>query len=295
MAPAEAPSISVLGSLLCSATAACTAEVLSLPLDTAKVRLMLQQKSASGDGALKYRGLVGTMGTILKEEGPSALWKGLVPGLHRQLLFGGLRLGLYQPVKDLVAPLGGPLIAQKMAAGLTTGAIAISVANPADLVKVRLQAQGRSSGPAKYSSALQAYRIIAKEEGLRGLWTGYMPNLARNSIMNCVELVGYDVSKETLVNYGFNPDGVQTHLIGGLSAGFMATVIANPLDVMKNRLMADSTGQFSGMLQCGTATMRAEGPLAFYKGFIALFARVGWFNVAAFVVLEQARAAYIRL
>lgn len=95
------------------------------------------------------RGLLGTVGTIARQEGPGALWKGLeagevnssaglaldvvvtmnschyaikaarlvnhniVPaGLHRQCLFGGLRIGLYEPVKtfymgsspDAVAP-----------------------------------------------------------------------------------------------------------------------------------------------------------------------------------------------
>ena len=69
-------------------------------MDTAKVRLQLQKKAAAGDGVAlpKYRGLLGTVGTIAREEGLPALWKGIVPGLHRQCLFGGLRIGLYEPV-----------------------------------------------------------------------------------------------------------------------------------------------------------------------------------------------------
>jgi solute carrier family 25 uncoupling protein 8/9 len=49
----------------------------------------------------KYKGMLGTVGTIAKEEGLSALWKGIVPGLHRQCLYGGLRIGLYEPVSIL--------------------------------------------------------------------------------------------------------------------------------------------------------------------------------------------------
>lgn len=72
----------------------------TLPLDTAKVRLQLQRKGSTNDGAvsLKYRGVLGTILTIAKEEGLPALWKGIVPGLHRQCLYGGLRIGLYDPV-----------------------------------------------------------------------------------------------------------------------------------------------------------------------------------------------------
>lgn len=75
-------------------------QICTIPLDTAKVRLQLQKKAVAGDGLPlpKYKGLLGTVGTIAKEEGMSALWKGIVPGLHRQCLYGGLRIGLYEPV-----------------------------------------------------------------------------------------------------------------------------------------------------------------------------------------------------
>lgn len=59
----------------------CIAEICTLPLDTAKVRLQLQQKSATVTDAPKYKGFMGTMSTITKEEGFFALWKGLSAGL----------------------------------------------------------------------------------------------------------------------------------------------------------------------------------------------------------------------
>ena len=72
----------------------------TIPLDTAKVRLQLQRKAATVDGVAtpKYRGLLDTMTTIAREEGLAALWKGIIPGLQRQCLYGGLRIGLYDPV-----------------------------------------------------------------------------------------------------------------------------------------------------------------------------------------------------
>lgn len=56
-----------------------------------------------------------------------------------------------------------PLIT-KIAAGLTTGALAITIASPTDLVKVRMQAEGKlpAGVPKRYPSAVAAYRIIAK-------------------------------------------------------------------------------------------------------------------------------------
>ena len=47
--------------------------------------------------------MLGTIGTVAKEEGVAALWKGIEPGLHRQCLFGGLRIGLYEPVSPCLS------------------------------------------------------------------------------------------------------------------------------------------------------------------------------------------------
>jgi solute carrier family 25 uncoupling protein 8/9 len=54
---------------------------------------------------------------------------------------------------------------KKIAAGLTTGALAIAVASPTDLVKVRLQAEGKlpPGVPRRYSGAMNAYSTIAKQ------------------------------------------------------------------------------------------------------------------------------------
>ncbi len=67
----------------------------TIPVDTAKVRLQIRgltQPDAPRQGLFK------TVVEIGKGEGPLALFKGLTPGIHRQLLFGSIRLGLYEPV-----------------------------------------------------------------------------------------------------------------------------------------------------------------------------------------------------
>lgn len=64
-------------------------------------------------------------------------------------------------------------IGSRLLAGCTTGAMAVAVAQPTDVVKVRFQAQARSPGNARrYCGTIDAYKTIAKEEGVRGLWKG---------------------------------------------------------------------------------------------------------------------------
>jgi solute carrier family 25 (mitochondrial uncoupling protein), member 8/9 len=59
--------------------AACWAEVLTYPLDTAKVRLQIQVTEPGQTP--RYNGLMGTAKTVAAEEGPFALWGGLSSGL----------------------------------------------------------------------------------------------------------------------------------------------------------------------------------------------------------------------
>lgn len=60
----------------------------------------------------------------------------------------------------------------RILAGITTGGMAVICAQPTDVVKVRMQAQGMNGGAIRYTGALQAYKMIAKQEGVKGLWKG---------------------------------------------------------------------------------------------------------------------------
>ncbi|KAJ6797415.1 mitochondrial uncoupling protein 1-like [Iris pallida] len=291
--------ISFAGRFASSAIAACFAEVCTIPLDTAKVRLQLQKKAVSTDaGAVpKYRGMLGTVGTIAREEGLTALWKGIVPGLHRQCIYGGLRIGLYDPVKSFYVGdnfVGEVPLSKKILAGLTTGALAIAVANPTDLVKVRLQAEGKlpAGAPRRYSGALNAYSTIVRQEGVKALWTGIGPNVARNAIINAAELASYDQVKETILKIPGFTDNVFTHLLSGLGAGFFAVCIGSPVDVVKSRMMGDSI--YKNTLDCFITTLKNDGPLAFYKGFIPNFGRLGSWNVIMFLTLEQVKKLFAK-
>ncbi|KAK4582581.1 hypothetical protein RGQ29_025684 [Quercus rubra] len=286
--------ISFAGNFASSVFATCLAEICTIPLDTAKVRLQLQKKSVAGDGLTlpKYKGMLGTVATIGREEGLAALWKGIVPGLHRQCLFGGLRIGMYEPVKNLYVGkdfVGDAPLSKKILAGLTTGALAIMVANPTDLVKVRLQAEGKlpPGVPRRYSGALNAYSTIVKQEGFGALWTGVGPNVARNAIINAAELASYDQVKQTILKIPGFTDNVFTHLLSGLGAGFFAVCIGSPVDVVKSRMMGDSA--YKSTIDCFVKTLKNDGPLAFYKGFIPNFGRLGSWNVIMFLTLEQAK------
>ena len=102
--PGESDTAYMLRNIAMAATACCIAEVATIPIDSVKVRLQLQ-KTVEGE-VPRYKGLFGTMAKVTAEEGPFALFKGLVPGLQRQIVFNGLSIGLYVPIRDLIT---GPM------------------------------------------------------------------------------------------------------------------------------------------------------------------------------------------
>ncbi|XP_023147774.1 mitochondrial brown fat uncoupling protein 1 [Amphiprion ocellaris] len=272
--------------------AACIADIVTFPLDTAKVRLQIQgEKTAVG--GIRYRGVFGTISTMIRTEGPRSLYNGLVAGLQRQLCFASIRIGLYDNVKNFYT--GGkdnPGVLIRILAGCTTGAMAVSFAQPTDVVKVRFQAQMNLDGVARrYNGTMQAYKHIFQNEGIRGLWKGTLPNITRNALVNCTELVTYDLIKEAILKHKLMSDNLPCHFVSAFGAGFVTTVIASPVDVVKTRYMNSPPGQYKSAINCAWTMLTKEGPSAFYKGFVPSFLRLGSWNVVMFVSFEQIKRA----
>ncbi|CAG2101498.1 unnamed protein product [Medioppia subpectinata] len=276
--------------------AACIADMATFPLDVTKVRLQISTTVAlNAEGIVipaEYKGFLGTFMGMARNEGLRGLYGGIVPGLQRQCVLASIRIGLYEPVKELYTnqlQLGeghGANMFIRIISASTTGTVGICFAQPTDVVKVRMQAQNRGNGTFRYYNSVHAYRSILKHEGLGGLWKGFVPNIVRNSVVNVAELVCYDTIKEVLINSGLFRDGLVCHFSAGLSAGFCATLLTSPIDVVKTRYM-NSTNSYSSVWDCTKALAREGGFLAFYKGFIPAFMRLGTWNVCMFVTFEQ--------
>jgi hypothetical protein len=69
--------------------------------------------------------------------GVLALWKGVVPAMARGMVYGGLRLGLYAPIKDALHTSNWNdswSTYKKIAAGMGSGGMAAAITNPTELV-----------------------------------------------------------------------------------------------------------------------------------------------------------------
>ncbi|XP_063006612.1 putative mitochondrial transporter UCP3, partial [Melospiza melodia melodia] len=56
------------------------------------------------------------------------------------------------------------------------------------------------------------------------------------------------------------------HPVAAFGAGFRATAVASPVDVVKTRSMNGSPGQPRNALSCLLALLMQDGPAGLYKG-----------------------------
>ena len=120
--------------ILGGGSAASIAVACTNPFDVVKVRLQLERQRGRSSGALPL------LRNIVEAEGPGSLTKGTGFAMLRGLTYGGLRLGMYEPVKARLAATsgggsGGGGFGVKLAAGISSGAAAAAITNPLELLK----------------------------------------------------------------------------------------------------------------------------------------------------------------
>ena len=139
---------SVIKGLAYGGFASCVAEVVTMPIDVVKTRMQF-----SGAHSVQYKGSIDAATQILRREGAQALFKGLKPALLRQATYGAMRYGLYAPIRNSLGvdpnlPKSEIPIVKKIVAGATAGAVASFLANPTDLIKIRMQVDGMAGNSA---------------------------------------------------------------------------------------------------------------------------------------------------
>jgi len=272
------------------------------PIDLVKVRLQLlgsagpaaAAPSAAAAAAAARPTILGVVRGIVRTEGVLGLYSGLSGSVLRQSTVIGARLGTYEALKgSLAGPEGRPItFFQSAGCGLLAGGTAAALCNPADLVLVRMQADGRLPlGQRRgYRHAGDALQRIVREEGLPALYRGTGPTVARGCIVAAAQMAFYDSAKKALLTV--LPDAPATHSLASLAAGAAAAVSSTPFDVVKTRLQnmsrgADGAWPYRGVAHCFVETARGEGVAALYKGLLATWLRQAPLNAVRFMALEQ--------
>uniref|UniRef100_A0A1Y1N499 Mitochondrial uncoupling protein Bmcp n=1 Tax=Photinus pyralis TaxID=7054 RepID=A0A1Y1N499_PHOPY len=270
----------------------------TFPIDTTKTRLQVQGQILDAQHAeLKYRGMIDCLLKIWRQEGFGALYAGIWPAVLRQATYGTIKFGTYYSLKKLVIrQYGNESVALNVACAVTAGAVSSAIANPTDVLKVRMQIRGSHGNV----SLVGCFKDVYAQEGISGLWKGVNPTAQRAAVIAAVELPVYDFCKSHLMSaFG---DQVGNHFISSFVASLGSAVASTPIDVVRTRLMnqrnlkvdreISKTHIYKGTVDCFIQTFRNEGFWAFYKGFIPAWFRMGPWNIIFFITYEQLKKLY---
>lgn len=269
------------GGLASAAAASCTH-----PLDLIKVQL--QTKRDGNVCSLAQARL------IVRTEGVLSLYNGLSASLVRQLTYSTARFAIYNVAKQKVSPNGEPInFTSRLAMAASAGACGGLLGTPGDVVNVRMQNDMKLPVGARrnYRHAGDGLARVWREEGAAKLFSGADWATGRAILMTVGQLCFYDSIKQTLLASTFFDDNLVTHFASSFVAGGIATTMTQPLDVLKTRSMNARPGEFPNSLALVRATL-AEGPRAFYKGYVPAFVRLGPQTVLTFVFFEQLRIRF---
>ncbi|KAH8197123.1 hypothetical protein TruAng_008728 [Truncatella angustata] len=228
----------ILHSMLAGGLGGTTGDMLMHSLDTVKTR---QQ----GDPHFppRYSSLGSSYYTIWRQEGiRRGLYGGWLPAMLGSFPGTVLFFGTYEMSKRLFIDNGvNPHLAY-LSAGFLGDLAASVVYVPSEVLKTRLQLQGRYNNPYfqsgyNYRGAFDAARTIVHVEGPMALFHGYKATLYRDLPFSALQFMFYEQFQSWAKQYKQSREiGIGLELLTGAAGGGLAGAITCPLDVVKTRL-----------------------------------------------------------
>lgn len=151
------------------------------PFEAIKTGLIDDKQSDKPKYHNNGRGMLRNYSSLIRDKGLRGLYNGVLPVSMRQAANQAVRLGCYNKIKVMVQSYTGSPKDQPLSSGLTfvvgafSGIVTVYTTMPLDTVKTRMQSLNAS----QYTSTLNCFVRIFKEEGVKTFWKGTTPRLGR--------------------------------------------------------------------------------------------------------------------
>ena len=159
----------------------------------------------------------------------------------------------------------------KFLAGAITGGTGSVVGNPFDVMKTLAQTNAGNAKP-----LMTLVGDMYRDQGIAGFYRGVEVNVMRACVLNATKMGCYDVTKGFVVEKtGWKRKDVRTSFSAAFVAGFFMTCTVAPWDMIRTKLMNQPTDQkiYNGFADCFTKTVKSDGVLSLWRGFIPIWAR----------------------
>jgi len=239
-----------------------TGDMLMHSLDTVKTR---QQ----GDPHMppKYTSMGNTYYTIFRQEGVvRGLYGGVTPAFVGSFAGTLIFFGCYEGSKRFMIDHGVAPSLSYLTAGFFADLAASPLYVPTEVLKTRLQLQGRFNNPFftsgyNYRSTSHALRTIVRTEGLAEMFSGYKATLFRDLPFSALQFAFYEQEQKWAKQWvGPGKDiGLGLEILTGASAGGMAGVLTCPMDVVKTRIQTELDPEVAAKAREARKAKKAAG------------------------------------
>ncbi|KAI1363602.1 mitochondrial carrier domain-containing protein [Xylaria arbuscula] len=121
--------------------------------------------------------------------------------------------------------------------GSVAGAFGAFMVYPIDLVKTRMQNQrGADPGQRLYKNSIDCFRKVIANEGVRGLYSGVLPQLVGVAPEKAIKLTVNDIVRNATTDKKTGQIALPYEILAGGTAGACQVVFTNPLEIVKIRL-----------------------------------------------------------
>ena len=269
---------SALRSIIAGSSAGAVEIAITYPAEFAKTRIQLNRRLPNSQklpwppfGAQWYAGCT----TLIIGNSLKAGIRFVAFDAYRTLLEDGE--GKVSGPRTVIAGFG---------AGITESLLAVT---PFESIKTQLIDDRKSANP-RMRGFLHGSSIIAREQGIRGFFQGFVPTTARQAANSAVRFSSYTTLKHAAEGYvgpGEKLGTASTFAIGG-AAGLITVFTTQPLDTIKTRMQSiEARKNYKNSFVCGMKIFQNEGILTFWSGALPRLVRLVLSGGIVFTMYEK--------
>ncbi|XP_078494770.1 solute carrier family 25 member 32 [Ciona intestinalis] len=252
-----------------------TATCVLHPLDLIKIRFSVSDGLPTRP---QYNSMWDLTKKVWRTNGVRGLYTGVTPNIVGAGMSWGLYFFFYNTIKSYLNNGDGSkalTIPQYIGCGLVSGSATLAVTNPIWIAKTRLCLQYETQQK-QYRGMTHAILDLYKQNGVRGLYKGFVPGLFGTS-HGAIQFLVYEKLKIwNARRKGKNiQDRMDTFDVLAMSATskLVAATSTYPYQVVRSRLQ-DQNRVYSGVMDVIRTTFKNETWRGFYKGLTANLLRV---------------------
>ncbi|CAO3661938.1 hypothetical protein G6F70_002049 [Rhizopus microsporus] len=266
---------------LAGAIAGVSEILIMYPLDVVKTRAQLSTGTSTG--------IIGTMTSMIKTEGPGSLYRGILPPIMVEAPKRATKFAANEQYTTIYKKLFGfEKITQTLSimTGISAGVTEAVIIVPFELVKVRMQDKANLG---KYNGTADTIRKIVAAEGTLALFNGLEATMWRHAVWNGAYF-GLIFKVKDLMPKPKDPNQQRlTNFAAGTVGGIVATAFNTPFDVVKTRIQSyNGVGvrKYNWTVPSVALVAREEGFASLYRGFLPKVLRLGPGGGILLVVFE---------